>query len=78
VAAYVPTMNVADMYYLDRCTNIVTFLPLYLQLNCCIIVTFLSLILSFRYNVVSIYSIKCFKISRTNIPCYMHAYHYAT
>ena len=38
----------------------------------------LKLILTFKYNVVSIYSIKCFKISRTNIPFYMHAYHYAT
>ena len=38
----------------------------------------LKLILTFKYNVVSIYSIKCFKISRPNIPCYMHAYHYDT
>ena len=38
----------------------------------------LKLILTFKYNVVSIYSIKCFKISRTNIPCDMHAYHYDT
>ena len=38
----------------------------------------LKLVFTFKYNIVSIYSIKCFKISRTNIPCYMHAYHYTT
>ena len=38
----------------------------------------LKLVFTFKYNIVSIYSIKCFKISRTNIPCYMHAYHCAT
>ena len=38
----------------------------------------LKLVFTFKCNVVSIYYIKCFEVSRTNIPCYMHAYHCAT
>ena len=40
MGAHVPIMIVTDMYYLDRFTDMVILLPLYLPLNFCIIYTF--------------------------------------